>query len=124
MKLFTLSVVVSAFLFGVSRAALVGRQSGGCDCAGRSYTATDITRAINEAEDGGADDYPHQYHDFEGFSFPSCRGEFFEFPLEHNRVYTGGSPGADRVIYDQSGRFCACLTHTGASGNDFLECDF
>ncbi|KAI0715366.1 Ribonuclease/ribotoxin [Earliella scabrosa] len=68
--------------------------------------------------------YPHQYHNFEGFSFPSCSGEFFEFPLQHNRVYTGGSPGADRVIYDTRGRFCACLTHTGAGGNNFLECDF
>ena len=42
----------------------------------------------------------------QGFSFPSCSGEFFEYPLEHNRVYTGGSPGADRVIYDEDGNFC------------------
>lgn len=42
----------------------------------------------------------------QGFSFPSCGGELFEFPLEHGHVYTGGSPGADRVIYDDSGDFC------------------
>ncbi|KAI6136481.1 Ribonuclease/ribotoxin, partial [Pisolithus sp. B1] len=58
-----------------------------------------------------------------GFSFPSCSSEFFEYPLEQGYVYTGGSPGADRVIYDSSGNFCACLTHTGAAKHDgFVEC--
>ena len=33
-------------------------------------------------------------------------GEFFEYPLKKNSVYTGGSPGADRVIYDEDGDFC------------------
>lgn len=58
-------------------------------------------------------DYPHQYHDFEvggyrqkGFPFPSCSGEFFEYPLEAGTTYDGGSPGADRVIYDEDGDFC------------------
>ncbi|KIK30331.1 hypothetical protein PISMIDRAFT_87794, partial [Pisolithus microcarpus 441] len=56
-------------------------------------------------------------------SFPSCNGELFEYPLEQGYVYTRGSPGADRVIYDSSGDFCACLTHTGSSKHDgFVEC--
>ncbi|PCH33916.1 Ribonuclease/ribotoxin [Wolfiporia cocos MD-104 SS10] len=89
------------------------------------YSYSDITNAINEAEDGGASDYPHQYHDYEGFDFSSCSGEYYEYPLESGEVYEGGSPGADRVIYDSYGDFCACITHTGASSYDgFVECDF
>ncbi|KAK7694995.1 hypothetical protein QCA50_002183 [Cerrena zonata] len=107
-----------------AQAAIMGRQSGGCNCAGTKFTASDISKAIVKADDGGASNYPHQYHDYEGFSFPSCSGEFFEYPIKSGSVYTGGSPGANRVIYDEDGDFCACLTHTGASGNDFLECSF
>ena len=69
-------------------------------------------------------DYPHQYHDYEvgigchqteldsalltstqGFSF-NCQSPYYEFPLEEGDVYNGGSPGADRVIYDEGGDFC------------------
>ncbi|ETW87107.1 microbial RNases superfamily [Heterobasidion irregulare TC 32-1] len=93
--------------------------------AGKTYTQSDVENGIQQAEGGGGGNYPHQYHDYEGFTFPSCSGEFFEYPLEHSSVYTGGSPGANRVIYDEDGDFCACLTHTGASSNDgFVECDF
>ncbi|KAL4241736.1 Guanyl-specific ribonuclease N1/T1 [Abortiporus biennis] len=115
--------VFSLYLLGVAQGHVLKRAPS-CDCAGKEYTATDVNNAIRKAEDGGASDYPHQYHDFEGFDFPSCEGEFFEYPLESGRTYTGGSPGADRVIYDEDGDFCACLTHTGASDDDFLECDF
>ncbi|KAL1951457.1 hypothetical protein VTO73DRAFT_606 [Trametes versicolor] len=124
MKFSAAFTVVSALFVASATARVARRQSGGCRCASNSYTSSDITRAISKAEAGGASNYPHQYHDYEGFSFPSCRGEFFEFPLKHSSVYTGGSPGADRVIYDESGDFCACLTHSGASGNNFVECSF
>ncbi|PPQ69118.1 hypothetical protein CVT26_003566 [Gymnopilus dilepis] len=91
---------------------------------GRRYTADDISNAIDQAQNGGGGgDYPHQYKDFEKFPFLTCSQEFFEYPLEHNKVYKGGRPGADRVIYDTSGDLCACLTHSGAKGDDFLECD-
>ncbi|CDO73459.1 hypothetical protein BN946_scf185013.g94 [Trametes cinnabarina] len=124
MKLTAVVALLSARLVTSVTSRTLRRQSSGCDCAGIRYTETDILNAIDKAEDGGASDYPHQYHDYEGFDFPSCRGTFYEYPLEHNRVYSGGSPGADRVIYDSRGDFCACLTHTGASDDDFLECDF
>ncbi|KAH9898163.1 ribonuclease T1 [Cubamyces lactineus] len=124
MKFAAVFTLLSALLVTSATARIARRQNGGCTCAGRSYTSSDINNAIEEAEDGGASDYPHQYHDYEGFSFPSCSGTFYEYPLEHDRVYEGGSPGADRVIYDSDGDFCACLTHTGASDDDFLECDF
>ncbi|KAA1468072.1 ribonuclease T1 [Dentipellis sp. KUC8613] len=122
---FAIAASFLALVASVHAGSLLGRQSGGCDCAGRSYSANNVDSAINQAEGRGGGDYPHQYHDYEGFSFPSCRGEFFEFPLERSGVYTGGSPGADRVIYDEDGDFCACLTHTGASSEDgFVECSF
>ncbi|OSC99435.1 ribonuclease T1 [Trametes coccinea BRFM310] len=124
MKFTAVFALFSVLLATSATARVIRRQSGGCNCAGTRYTESDIFNAIDRAEDGGASDYPHQYHDYEGFDFPTCSGTFYEYPLEHNRVYTGGSPGANRVIYDSRGDFCACLTHTGASGNDFLECDF
>ncbi|KAI0778419.1 ribonuclease T1 [Trametes elegans] len=124
MKLSAVLAVVSVLFVSSATARVARRQSGGCTCGSHSYSGNDISNAIEDAEDGGASNYPHQYHDYEGFSFPSCSGTFYEFPLKHNSVYDGGSPGADRVIYDSDGDFCACLTHTGASGNDFVECDF
>ncbi|KAI8980774.1 ribonuclease T1 [Trametes punicea] len=124
MKFAAVLTVLSALLITSVIARVEGRQSDGCVCGSNRYTSSDIFNAIDKAEDGGASDYPHEYHDYEGFSFPTCSGTFYEYPLEHDRVYNGGSPGADRVIYDSDGDFCACLTHTGASDDDFLECDF
>lgn len=66
--------------------------------------------------------YPHQYYDYEGFSFPTA-SPWYEFPILSSYVaYTGGSPGADRVIFDKNGAFDSLITHTGASGNDFVAC--
>lgn len=68
------------------------------------------------------DSYPHQYNDYEGFSFPTS-GPWYEFPILNSfQVYTGGSPGADRVIFDSDGNFDSVITHTGASGDDFVAC--
>lgn len=70
----------------------------------------------------GEDEYPHQYHDYEGFDFPTS-APWYEFPiLSSYAVYSGGSPGADRVIFDSEGDFDSLITHTGASGDDFVAC--
>jgi len=70
----------------------------------------------------GSGKYPHQYNDYEGFNFPSA-GPYYEFPILNSyKPYTGGSPGADRVIFTGSGAYEGVITHTGASGNDFLQC--
>jgi hypothetical protein len=43
-------------------------------------------------------------------------------------TYSGGSPGADRVVIgsissdDSSAQYCAVITHDGESNNDFAEC--
>ncbi|KZT75078.1 ribonuclease T1 [Daedalea quercina L-15889] len=124
MRISAACIVLSALLVGCQAGLLVRRESSGCTCGDNTYTSSDISEAIQAAEDGGASDYPHQYHDYEGFSFPSCSGTFYEYPLESGEAYDGGSPGADRVIYDSDGDFCACITHTGASSEDgFVECD-
>ena len=44
----------------------------------------------------------------QGFTFSNCSGAFYEYPIlaGESEVYNGGSPGADRVIYDSSGDLC------------------
>ena len=44
----------------------------------------------------------------QGFTFSNCSGTFYEYPIlaGEPEVYNGGSPGADRVIYDTNGDFC------------------
>jgi hypothetical protein len=77
-----------------------------------------VQAAANEALDHvvagttvGSNDYPHQYNNYEGFTFNSgCTPPYYEFPLFKSSVYTGGDPGADRVIIGavsgSSGKFC------------------
>lgn len=38
-------------------------------------------------------------------------------------VYTGGSPGADRVIFNADGEFTAVITHSGENNNGFGACE-
>jgi ribonuclease len=64
----------------------------------------------------------YRYNDYEGFSFP-VSGPYYEFPiLSSEQVYSGGSPGADRVVFNGNGDLAGLITHTGASGNNFLQC--
>lgn len=81
-----------------------------------------LARALTRARGSLIGNYPHQYNDNEGFSFPTG-GPWYEFPiLSTFKVYTGGAPGADRVIFDADGNFDSVITHTGASGNNFVSC--
>lgn len=57
-----------------------------------------------------------------GFNF-AVSGPYQEFPiLQNGNVYTGGSPGADRVVFNTNGAYAGAITHTGASGNNFVGC--
>jgi hypothetical protein len=114
----------------------------------------------------GSNSYPHQYYDYEDEHITLyCSGSTWyevsdillyllvfcsgttdtrdqpQFPiLSGGSLYTGGSPGADRIIFNTSGAYCAyvqlpcpswfaltsplrTVTHTGAaSTNGFVEC--
>jgi hypothetical protein len=85
---------------------------------GYTFTLSAVQAAANEALDHvvagttvGSNDYPHQYNNYEGFTFNSgCTPPYYEFPLFKSSVYTGGDPGADRVIIGavsgSTGKFC------------------
>lgn len=67
-------------------------------------------------------DYPHTYNNYEGLDFP-VTGPYQEYPvMDDFKAYDGGSPGADRVIFNTKGSYAGTVTHTGASGNNFVAC--
>lgn len=100
-------------------------------CAYTCDTVCYTDSSVNAAQQAGynlyassqmADSYPHEYHDYEGFNFP-VPGTYYEFPiLSDGEIYDGGSPGADRVIFNELGQLAGVITHTGASGEDFVLC--
>ncbi|KAJ2989023.1 hypothetical protein NUW58_g3678 [Xylaria curta] len=113
----------------VSGAAIEKKQSCAKTCGNVCYTQGDINEAVaqgfeyhEEGQTVGSNKYPHRYNNYEGFDFPDA-GPWYEFPiLRSSRPYTGGSPGADRVVFNAEGIFQDAITHTGASGNNFVEC--
>ncbi|KAJ5198608.1 uncharacterized protein N7498_007725 [Penicillium cinerascens] len=96
-------------------------------CGTVCYTSSAVTAALNAGynlESWGEEDdsYPHVYHNYEGFDFP-VSGTYYEFPiLRDGYVYDGGSPGADRVIFNDNDQLAGVITHTGARGDDFVSC--
>ncbi|KAJ5118334.1 hypothetical protein N7448_010045 [Penicillium atrosanguineum] len=96
-------------------------------CGTICYTSSAVSAALAagyklEANGQADDSYPHVYHNYEGFSFP-VSGTYYEFPiLKGGSVYDGGSPGADRVIFNGNDQLAGVITHTGASGDDFVSC--
>ncbi|CAF9918446.1 MAG: hypothetical protein GOMPHAMPRED_001521 [Gomphillus americanus] len=105
------------------------RQSDGATCGSHQYNNEDISNALNagcnyldEDETVGNDDY---YNDYEGFDF-STSSPWYEFPIlaDHDIFDGSTSPGADRVIFNGNCQFTAVIMHTGASNDDFNECDF
>jgi ribonuclease T1 len=93
------------------------------------YYQTAIDNAVDEGyqlyQEGkteGSGKYPHTYRNDEGFDFP-VSGPYQEFPILNDfKDYNGGSPGADRVIFNEQGELAGVITHTGASGDDFVAC--
>ncbi|KAJ5354852.1 hypothetical protein N7541_005896 [Penicillium brevicompactum] len=135
-QLWTSGKTDSSQLFAVAAFFIAGAISAPLDlearaCASSCGTICYTSSAVNAAKAAGyklyssgstASSYPHVYHDYEGFVFP-VSGTYYEFPiLKSGSVYSGGSPGADRVIFTTSNQLAGVITHTGASGNDFVEC--
>ncbi|KAF9650031.1 Ribonuclease/ribotoxin [Thelephora ganbajun] len=123
-KLIALLTLVAASVNG----AVLDKRSGSCHCGpGRHYTGVDTQSAINQGRTGrtfGRNKYAHAFHALDvAINFIRCTPPFLiEFPLVAGGVYSGGDPGLDRVVYDVSGTFCGCITHSGAVGNGFQHC--
>ncbi|ODA83870.1 hypothetical protein RJ55_02386 [Drechmeria coniospora] len=106
------------------------RVEAGTTCGRTYYSADAVRKASNAAcsyvQDGGragSSSYPHRYNNFEGFYFQGEEGPFYEFPLmSSGKIYGGGRPGADRVIINEDCKQVGQITHTGASGNNFVGC--
>ena len=106
------------------------------NASGYVFTASAVQAASNAAlshlnagTQVGSNDYPHQYNNYEGFTFNAgCSPPYYEFPVFKSGVYTGGDPGADRIVIGTwsgsagTAKFCDAITHYGASGNAFLQC--
>lgn len=94
------------------------------------YKSTQIQSAVNAAcsyvtkgKHAGSSKYPEKYSDYEGFTFHGVSGPYYEFPILESGVYTGGEPGADRVVINGKCVYAGAITHTGASSYDgFVAC--
>ncbi|KAK3050690.1 hypothetical protein LTR09_008056 [Extremus antarcticus] len=123
--------ILSAILFSASALALpttlpVEKRQSATTCGSTYYSASKVAAAINQgydyyASNAKADSYPHTYNNYEGFDF-IVSGPYQEFPIKSSGVYSGGSPGADRVVFNTDGDYAGAITHTGASGNNFVGC--
>ncbi|PWW80160.1 Ribonuclease/ribotoxin [Tuber magnatum] len=97
--LFLITAIITPTLAAVSGIT-------GVDCDGYTFTSAQVSAAANAAlkhlNDGtqvGSNNYPHQFNNFERFTFNSgCTVPYYEFPLYRPYVYTRGVPGPDRVI--------------------------
>ncbi|KAF2707471.1 ribonuclease-domain-containing protein [Pleomassaria siparia CBS 279.74] len=124
-------VTLLPFLFLVpSIAALPAvEKRAGATCGSVVYTAAAVNAAsvkacsyYNAGTTAGSSTYPHTFNNNEGFSF-AVSGPYQEFPiLSSGAIYSGGSPGADRVVINTSCKQAGTITHTGASGNNFVKC--
>ncbi|KAK4138439.1 ribonuclease-domain-containing protein, partial [Trichocladium antarcticum] len=96
-------------------------------CGSVCYQDAHIQAALNKGYSlhtagNNIKNYPHRYNNYEGFDFPTA-GPWYEFPIMASHVvFAGGSPGADRVVFDGRGALDLLITHTGATGNNFVAC--
>ncbi|KAH6719910.1 Ribonuclease/ribotoxin [Leptodontidium sp. 2 PMI_412] len=116
-------------LFTTSTSIPVLEERAAATCGTTSYTAAAVNAASQKAcsyyKAGSAPGgYPHTYNNYEGFKFGGVAGPYQEFPiLSSGALYTGGSPGPDRVIITVPAcKQAGTITHTGASGNNFVAC--
>lgn len=74
-------------------------------------------------ETEGSGDYPHTFRNDEGIEL-AVPGPYQEFPILNDfQEYDGGSPGPDRVIFNEDGELAGVITHTGSPvRNGFVPC--
>ena len=105
------------------------QQDCAATCANVCYQQSDLDDAVSNGyglyqngQQEGKNKYPHAFNNYEGFNL-LVDGPYQEFPvLNSYQPYSGGSPGADRVVFNTNGDFAGSVTHTGASGNNFVAC--
>ncbi|KAF5024526.1 hypothetical protein F66182_3466 [Fusarium sp. NRRL 66182] len=148
--LFTKSFVLLASLVSVAVAGPIESRQSATRCGSTSYSAAQVRAAANAActyyradDTAGSSTYPHTFNNREGFDF-LVNGPYQEFPIRTSGVYSGGmhsqdpstrprwnaltnillvgSPGADRVVINTNCQYAGAITHTGASGNNFVGC--
>ncbi|KAJ5110464.1 Guanine-specific ribonuclease N1/T1 [Penicillium argentinense] len=126
-QLLTLATLLFTGAVAVAIPADLETRACAYSCGTHCYTNSAVSSAMAAGYDlyssGDTDDsYPHVYHNYEGFDF-SVSGTYYEFPiLSSGEVYDGGSPGADRVIFNTGDQLAGVITHTGASGDNFVAC--
>ncbi|KAF5720941.1 guanyl-specific ribonuclease F1 [Fusarium globosum] len=126
--LFFKSIASLAALVSLAVASPIESRQSATTCGSTNYSASQVRAAANAAcqyyqngDTAGSSTYPHTYNNYEGFDFP-VDGPYQEFPIKSGGVYTGGSPGADRVVINTNCEYAGAITHTGASGNNFVGC--
>ncbi|KAI2615509.1 hypothetical protein GGR54DRAFT_642271 [Hypoxylon sp. NC1633] len=120
---------ISVSALAVEKVAPRQDQTCVATCGTVCYWQEDIDGAVQKGyslqqsgDTVGSNDYPHEYEDREGFDFPGP-SPYYEFPiLSSFKVYSGGAPGADRVVFNSAGDYQGSITHTGASGDNFVAC--
>ncbi|KAJ7919659.1 guanyl-specific ribonuclease C2 [Mycena leptocephala] len=129
--MFARSLIIATALATVAIATPTGRAlpSGNVECGSTTYTVSQVSAAVSGGfahvnNPIGSDSYPHQFRDDEGLQLFCSGSSWLEYPiLSGGKTYTGGSPGADRVVFNTAGTYCAVITHTGASStNGFVAC--
>ncbi|KAI1333859.1 extracellular guanyl-specific ribonuclease [Xylariaceae sp. FL0016] len=126
---FVAAVVAAAGVQAVTREP-VRRDECVYYCGDVCYWQVDIDDAVDQGyslyksgDTVGDNDYPHEFNNYEGFDLETA-SPWYEFPiLSSYEVYDGGAPGTDRVIFNSKGQQDILVTHTGASGNDFVACE-
>lgn len=126
------TVLSLAFLGLAAGIPFIKRQDDSTSCGSNDYSSSQVDSAVNaacnyisEGEEAGSSKYPEKYNDYEGFSFGGASKPYYEFPILESGTYKGGEPGADRVVVSTADGDCVLagvITHTGASGNDFVGC--
>ncbi|KAL2074327.1 hypothetical protein VTL71DRAFT_8105 [Oculimacula yallundae] len=139
-------------LFTTATSLPVLEERAAHTCGSTAYSAAAVNAAAQKAcsyyKSGSAPGgYPHTYNNYEGFSFGGVAGPYQEFPIPcvpciaevnlsqscpiyHDDLRQdldsntfAGSPGADRVIINVPAcKQAGAITHTGASGNNFVAC--
>ncbi|GME36558.1 putative guanyl-specific ribonuclease f1 [Neofusicoccum parvum] len=122
-------------LVTIGLAAFSGTEAAtATNCAGRRYTANDMSLCYREAcqwaPRQGPGGYPHNFGNYERLDFgPYTNSRTLrEYPLRLGGRYTGGAPGADRCVVHRDPNTQRCtnigaMTHTGAAQrNGFVRC--